>query len=239
MEEREDTRRHLLRRLLRLGLVGGGFLLLPSSGLRAMGSAPRLPPGRSIYKLSGDVRVDGQPASLDTRIGAGSHIRTGDASRIIFVVGADAFLLRANSELQLEGEGLLVRGLRMLSGRLLSVFGKSQSSRQLSTSTATIGIRGTGVYLESEPDRSYVCTCYGHTRIIARSDTAQTRDVRTRYHDSPFFVLARGNGELIQPAPVINHTDAELELIEKLVGRVPPFVDDDLFGGPGGGNSGY
>ncbi len=231
------AKRRWLRRLLRLGLAGAAFTLLPASGPRAMGSLPRLPPGRSIYKLSGDVSVDGRPATLDTRIHAGAHIRTGDSSRIIFVVGSDAFLLRSNSELQLEGDGFLVRGLRMLSGRLLSVFGKSQSRRQLTTATATIGIRGTGVYLESEPERSYVCTCYGHTRIVARGNPSQIREVRTRHHDSPFFILADG-AQLIHPAPVINHTDAELELIEDLVGRVPPFVENDLFGGPDGGGNG-
>jgi hypothetical protein len=28
---------------------------------------------------------------------------------------------------------------------------------------------------------------------------------------------------VIEPAPVINHTDEELILLESLVGRVPPF----------------
>jgi len=235
MEMGENERRRLLRQLLRLGLIGAGGLFLRAGGAGAMGSLPRMPPGRSIYKLSGDVRVDGRRATRDTRIVAGSHIRTGDASRIIFVVGSDAFLLRANGNLQLQGEGALIRGLKIISGGLLSVFGKQATGRQLSTSTATIGIRGTGIYVESEPDRSYACTCYGHTRITARDDPAQTRDVVTRYHDSPFYILAGdGSAPLIVPAPVIDHSDAELELIERLVGRQPPFLEDDLFGGAGG-----
>jgi hypothetical protein len=29
---------------------------------------------------------------------------------------------------------------------------------------------------------------------------------------------------MVAPAPMINHTDAELELLESLVGRQPPFI---------------
>ena len=35
-------------------------------------------------------------------------------------------------------------------------------------------------------------------------------------------------------APVINHTDAELILLESLVWRQPPFVDNEGNGGSGG-----
>jgi hypothetical protein len=39
--------------------------------------------------------------------------------------------------------------------------------------------------------------------------------------------VATSGGELIVPAPVINHTDSELILIEELVGRIPPFENLD------------
>jgi hypothetical protein len=238
MEASIEKRRTLLRKLLRLGLVGG-YMLMPGRGLALGSIPPKLPPGRSIYKLSGAVWVNGLPATLTTPIHAGDHIRTGSSGRIIFVVGADAFLLRDNSELQLEGDGLPIRGMRMLTGKLLSVFGKSGSWRNLRTSTATIGIRGTGLYVESSPGRCYVCTCYGHTRIQSLVDPALQKEVRTRHHDQPWYLLADGRGERFEAAPVINHRDQELELIEELVGRKPPFVDDALFGGPDGGAGGY
>jgi len=34
---------------------------------------------------------------------------------------------------------------------------------------------------------------------------------------------------VIERAPVINHKDEELILLESLVGRVPPFVDTDEY----------
>jgi hypothetical protein len=35
--------------------------------------------------------------------------------------------------------------------------------------------------------------------------------------------MARGAPQMIMPAPVVNHTDAELVLLESLVGRNVPF----------------
>ena len=46
----------------------------------------------------------------------------------------------------------------------------------------------------------------------------------TKHHDRPLYVLPASVGKkLILPAPIINHSDTELALIEELVGRTPPF----------------
>ena len=51
-------------------------------------------------------------------------------------------------------------------------------------------------------------------------------DVKTRHHESPRYIYksVQGDGRLIAGAPVINHTDEELILLESLVHRKPPFV---------------
>jgi hypothetical protein len=36
--------------------------------------------------------------------------------------------------------------------------------------------------------------------------------------------MATGAPQMIMRAPVLNHTDAELILLESLVGRQPPFI---------------
>lgn len=252
--EYEDPRRDFLVRALTVGLfAASGTLLSPTAAL-ALGADPRrMPPGRSIYRLRGDVSVDGVSADRDTLIGSDSRIRTGSNSELIFVVGKDAFILRENSLLDLvplgedNGGGggdeaaatigdRIVGNLRLVSGRLLSVFGARTRDETLSLRTpiATVGIRGTGVYLESDPDRSYVCTCYGMTRLSAIDDPASVEDISASHHDDPRFILPAGpSGQRIEAAPVINHTDMELLLIEELVGRVPPFsVADDGYGAP-------
>ena len=229
-KEIDDPRRNFLVKALAMGFFAGGTasgILQPSY---ALGDIPaQLPDGRSIFKLAGTVVVDGSRANLTTKIHANSLVRTGSNSRVIFVVGGDAFVLRSNSELKMGGSsGALIEGMRILSGKLLSVFGKSKDVRTITTSTATIGIRGTGIYVESDPEKSYVCTCYGHTRIGANGDPNISEDFVSEHHDKPVYVLPASAGtKLIVPGPFINHTDAELALIEELVGRTTPFAFSD------------
>lgn len=241
-DEYEDPRREFLVKALTMGLfAAGGRILWPAEAL-ALGVNPRqLPPGQSIYRIRGDVRIDDADADKKTPIHSSSTIETGSNSELIFVVGKDAFMLRENSRVELVSlpvamaaasdddnslAGSIIGNLRLLSGKILTVFGQREDDENLSlrTSTATIGIRGTGVYLESEPDRSYVCTCYGETLLTAIDDPASREEITSEHHDAPRFILGEGmEGRRIEPAPVINHTDMELLLIEELVGRTPPF----------------
>ncbi len=236
----ENKRRKILLQALGLGLLTGGSsvgLLQPAYSLG--GTSRKLPPGRSIYKLKGSVTVNGIQADINTQIEANALIKTGPSSRIIFAVGADAFILRSNSELQLGGDGILIRGLRILSGKLLSVFEKRIKPFNIQTLTATIGIRGTGVYIESDPEQSYICTCYGLSIITSNNNPNEQVEVTSKHHDEPFYILSSSAGKLIRPAPVINHSDQELELIEQLVGRNTPFTAFPDYGGDGGGGGGY
>lgn len=227
MDDINDPRREFLIKALTSGLF-----MTSSAGLSvpawAMGKIPReLAPGKSIYKLNGDVKVDRKAANLDTSINPNSVIETGRNSTIIFAVGKDAFILRSNSKLEVSGGGLIVSGLRLVTGKLLSVFGqrKQNENLRLGTTVATIGIRGTGVYLESDPEQTYVCTCYGTADIASSTDKQSSETVTTKHHDAPRIILASAPaGKKIRPAPVINHTDEELELIESLVGRSVPFA---------------
>lgn len=233
-QSHDDPRRDFLVKALSIGLFSAGVNSGLLNSVLAMGDIPaKLPPGRSIYKLQGMVVIDGQRANIETQVRANSLIQTGSNSRVIFVVGGDAFILRSNSELQLGGENFLISGMRMISGKLLSVFGKRNTPHRIRTLTATIGIRGTGIYVESDPEQSYVCTCYGHTLIASSEDQAVQQQVISKHHDQPLYILPGKGDKVIRPAPFINHTDVELALIEELVGRTPPFViNSDLYESP-------
>ena len=235
MSEIDDPRREFLIRALSAGVFASSQFGIMAP-LWAMGKIPReLPPGKFVYDYAGQVKIDGRPANLDSKITASSVIETGDDSHIIFVYAKDAFILRNNSHLQMEGKGIIT-GFRILTGKVLSVFGKrKQGSRPigLKTTAATIGIRGTGIYVEAEPEQSYVCTCYGVADIAAINDKSSRETVHTHHHDSPRFIHTNGSkGGLITPAPVINHTDDELILIETLVGRTVPFVTAGGYSAP-------
>ena len=235
-----DPRRDFLIKALGLGIFAGVNAAGIIQSSHALGKVPpKLPPGRSIYKLSGIVSVDGKIADINTVIGPNSLVTTGPDSQVIFVVSSDAFILRGNSQLQMGGSGLLIKGMRILSGKILSVFGKREETHSITTSTATIGIRGTGIYIESDPGVSYVCTCYGHTLVSANADPDIKEDVVTKHHDRPLYVLSASAGKkLILPAPIINHSDTELALIEELVGRTTPFAVSKSGYKPESGNGG-
>lgn len=224
-DEAEDPRRAFLLKALAAGVFAAGAT--PAAWAQFFGRRPqKLPAGQSVYEATGAVKVNGQPATSATRIGATGSIETGRGAQLIFVVGFDAFLLRERSRLELSGDGVLVNTMRLATGALLSVFGSGQ--KRVITSTSASGIRGTGLYVESEPERSYVCTCYGTVQIATLADASVTEQIVSRHHDAPRYVTKNR----IEPAPFINHTDVELALIEALVGRTPPFsLFDEDYGG--------
>lgn len=231
-----EARREFLVRALQAGVfaLAGGILLPGIARAGGLGRVPReLPAGQSIYDIRGQVLVNGKPATMQTVIGHSDHVETAKGAQLIFVVGKDAFIMRENSRLELSGDdNVLVSGLRLVSGALLSVFGKKR--HHFSTPTASVGIRGTGLYVEAEEDQSYICTCYGTTDISAINDPASQETIISQHHDAPRYILAAGgNGQRIRSAPFKNHTDMELALIEALVGRTPPFnLFDEGYGSP-------
>jgi hypothetical protein len=105
--------------------------------------------------------------------------------------------------------------LRVVTGGLLSVFGKG--SRRLATTTATIGIRGTGCYIETDSAKTYFCLCFGAADLQPEGGAAVS--YATTHHERPLWIE---NGAAM-PATVVNHTDAEIIMLEALVGRGSPF----------------
>jgi len=216
------------RRLLQA--LSAGFLvsLIPVSARALEGGAVT----KSVYRLKGRAWVNSKPVDLNTIIKPNDTVKTGPDSELVFVVGDHAMLLRGSSHLVIEpqeGESvsdLLIGGLRLFAGKLLSV--SRNKGMRINTTTATIGIRGTGVYLEAGPERTYFCTCYGDVDVQATNDPDSKETVVSAHHDKPLYIYGKGEpGQCIHPVPRLsapNHSDEELIMAEALVGRVPPFV---------------
>jgi hypothetical protein len=223
LKDRDDPRRRFLLQALAAGVLGLG---LPARRAEAQifGKVPsQLPPGRSIYELQGDVKVNGVLATLETRINPNDTVETGGNGRIVFVVGKDSFLMRNNSKMVLKGDQSLVDSLLILGGKVLSVFGRSK--HQIRTPTAIVGVRGTGVYTEADPQETYLCTCYGIVDLSAAGDASSRETIESRQHDKPRYIAANAaGGKGIRPAPFKNHTDEELMMLEAIVGRTVPFA---------------
>jgi hypothetical protein len=199
-------------------LQGASVLLLVRDALAA-GTLEK-----GVYRARGDARVNGVAARPGMDVKPGDAVTTGPGAEIVFVVNRDAFLLRGESRLEVGGAAADV--FRIVTGALLSVY-QPGARKTLHAQTATIGIRGTGLYVESAPDKTYVCTCYGEVQITPLADPGAVETVRTRHHEQPRYILPKGAPQMMMKAPVLNHTDAELALLESLVGRQVPFDPSD------------
>jgi hypothetical protein len=179
-------------------LAGAAVLLLARNALAQTDVQ------QGVRRAQGDVRV------------SGDSIATGADGQLVFVKDRDAVMLRKNSALE-----FVAGGFRLVTGAVLAVFSPGQP-KELRTPTATIGIRGTATYIEADDARTYICTCYGEAVLAALGEPAARETVRTRRHEQPRYIMARGAPQMIVAAPMINHTDAELELLEAMAGRRAP-----------------
>jgi len=206
---------HRARRRALLALAAGSSLPAALRLALAQSSAKQ-----GVRTAQGEVAINGKPAKPGTLVRPGDTIVLANGALATFVVGQDAFLMRGNSRAELIGSGLLVSAVQLVTGRLLGVFG-SGGERRLVTSTASIGIRGTGAYIEAESRRTYFCLCYG-TADVAATMGGGRESYSTRHHESPRYIYGDGRERAIVPASVANHTDSELILLESLAGRSPP-----------------
>lgn len=231
------------RRMLKL-IAAGALGPLGPAGIAGLIQArlanAAMPVAEGMRSTRGKVRVNGKPAAPGTTVRPGDTVTTGPGAEAIFVIGQDAFLQRDESKVSFAREGT-AQLMRVVTGKILSVFGKGE--RKITVSTATIGIRGTACYIEDSPARpagprqaanaraqTYFCLCYGSVELTPTAAPAQRTTYATEYHDHPLMIHSDPTMEtLMAAAPVVNHTDSELTMLEALVGRLPPFYGrDDL-----------
>ena len=220
------SRRHLLGALAAAGLLTSVERLGLIRAALAAGANP-VPPG--LHRLKGVVTLNGTPAREGQLVKPGDTVVTAPGAEALYVIGQDAFLQREGTTVRF-GE-TAADFMRVLTGRLLSVFGKGP--KRIQVATATIGIRGTACYIEEPsgkvgagdtPLPTYFCLCYGEAEIVPTAAPQQREVVATTHHDHPLYI--HGDPRMatsMVPAKVINHTDAELVMLENLVGRRPPF----------------
>ena len=230
MRHSQATRRTRLKQLAALGLLGPAGISGLIQEVLAKGDAPIV---KGINALSGNVTVNGKPAGTGTPLKPGDSVSTGKASTAVLVIGKDGFLLRDSTTVTFEGSKSapgLVETVLVGTGRILSVFAK-QTGRgtTIRVPNATVGIRGTGCYIEIQEGRTYFCLCYGEAAVDGIG-MAQTKVIRTTHHESPVWLDDRGGVMKVEKAGFVNHNDEELIMLEKLNGREPPFVSLGLTG---------
>ncbi len=197
------------RDFIKTGLCLGCGLLLPATASAA-----------NIRELNGVVFINKHQATVDSTIRAGDLVTTSHGSSIAFSVNGDAFLLKERTSLRVGAErSSLIDTLRLLTGKLLSVF-ETGRERRIITANATIGIRGTACFLNTSPRSLYYCNCYGHTQLTMKGFHKGFSATHHNAHQIDF------DGEKymgMAATEVKDHTDDELRRLEAMVGRIPPF----------------
>lgn len=205
---------------LALPVVGRRRFLQRSAALGAALAVSLPVAAAQIGAMRGEVYVNGMRAGRAAAIRPGDKIETGPGSSVAFVLGQDAFLLRQLTSMMMEttADSIVITGLRLVSGALVAVFGGGMKS--IRTSMAVAGIRGTGIYVETRPELTYFCTCYGEVELVSTTDNSG-KNVKTHNHASHYVYAKAARGASILKAPMINHTNAELAMLERLAGRAP------------------
>ena len=213
-----EKRRRFIARLASAGAFGIAGLTGFIGRALAKGDLPAIP---GVNQLKGSATVNGRPAKVGTPVTARDKVATGPGSNAVVVIKDDAFLIRENTTIEFAESGGVLSRVLIETGRVLSVFGKKPLA--IRAANATIGIRGTGAYLEVDPGQVYFCLCYGEADIDGPG-MAVPRKVKTTHHEEPLILTDMGGAMKAAPGPFRNHSDDELILLESLVGREPPFA---------------
>ncbi len=237
MNDHSDKKTDLRRRklLIRAAALTGIVTVNVTLAIRnvlAMANAPAIP---GIRMLKGTITVNGKPGKVGDLVSPGDTLVTGPDSQAVVVHNQDALLIRANTTVRIDSNDQTFINLMQISaGAVLSVWGSRKQAIGITTPIASIGIRGTGIYVDSTPEFTYACTCYGLADLIPVAAPAKLKTVKTTYHDAPHYIYPDADRPL-EEAPVINHTDEELIMLEALFRRVPPFTEHPNYIDAGGG----
>ncbi len=226
----KPSRRTTLKQLAALGLLGPAGISGFIQEALAKGDSPVV---SGIQSLTGSATINGRDAKVGSAVNPGDKVATGKDSLAVVVVGKDAYLLRDGTNVTFEqsksSPGVLETVL-ISTGKVLSVFAKrTDGGVRVRAANATIGIRGTGCYIEVQEARTYFCLCYGEAAIDGVG-MAQSKIIKTTHHESPVWLDDRGGVMKVENAGFVNHNDSELIMLEKLCGREPPFVALGLTG---------
>jgi hypothetical protein len=144
------------------------------------------------------------------------------------VIGQDAYMQREKSTINFAAEAA-ADVMRVINrGKFFQCSEKAIRSwwyqPQPSAFAAPVAISR----LKQRPPTSGLC--YGAAEVSPTADPKLTERIETKHHDHPILIHNDSAMPMMAPASVINHTDAELILLENLVGRWPPFYGKTYYG---------
>jgi hypothetical protein len=177
----------------------------------------------SIVYLEGDVTLNGSPASIGDPVTAGAVLTTARDSlcQIVFnskniVHMAAGTILRFDPK-TLSSGATLQKGAVALVLRNLAAKG-DELRFSIRTSMTVAGVRGTCFFVAVEDDNNtYICACNGSIHLDVNAGQ-MTQDLASSHHQE-VRVTRTASGLSVNKAPLLYHTDGDVEAIAARIGE--------------------
>lgn len=180
----------------------------------------------SIVYVEGDVTLNGKPASVGDQVAPGATIKTeSDAVCQVVFNRKNIVHITGNTILTFDPQ-VLSRGATLQKGaiamvlRNLGPFGSAPGELRfkIRTSTAVAGVRGTCFFVKVEDENNtFVCCCNGSLHLEGAAGEF-TQNIAGSHHRE-VRVSRSGNGTSVSAAPLLYHTDADVEAIAARIGE--------------------
>lgn len=177
----------------------------------------------AIIKFEGDVILNGKKVYIGSTVRQGDIIETKTGSQVVVSLNDDIFQIRENSFFELPSKNENKSGGKLLAGSILASFTPGKPKNLQVENKGTIGIRGTGIYLEIEKEHTQFCLCYGKAEIHQKNNKLII-ETDTKFHKD-FLILNDGNVKPTEPLErKLNHTSRQNIDLENFAGRSSPFT---------------
>lgn len=197
-----------------------GLLVMGALSFAQTGQAGAQVP--TITYLEGTATIDGAEAGIGDTVPLGAVIVTSPGSLVDIEFNTrNAIRLSENTTFVFNPRNLqtgseLRRGALTLVLKRISA-GQSGPAFLVRTPSAVAGVRGTSFFMKVEsPASTYVCACNGVVEVLG-SDGSVLKELAGSHHNGARIQTTAGVPQLAE-APLLYHTDADLEKVAAAIG---------------------
>lgn len=176
----------------------------------------------TVSYLEGSVTIDGANAQIGDAVPLGAVVTTASASLVEIEFSTRNAIRLSESTTLVFNPRNLQTGSELRQGALTMVLkristGANGEGFVVRTPSAVAGVRGTSFFLKVEsPTSTYVCACNGVVQVLG-PDGSQLKELVGNHHAGARIQSAGGAPQL-SDAPLLYHTDADLEKVAADVG---------------------
>ncbi|OHD14179.1 MAG: hypothetical protein A2Y41_05605 [Spirochaetes bacterium GWB1_36_13] len=177
-----------------------------------------------ISFILGDVRINGQKASLNQIIKNKDEIETGEKSVCNILLSEKSILqIHSLSKISLDFSDK-IKLIDLVSGEMSAVLNKGNEKKEhmVRTPVSLAGVRGTSFFIKIESSAQvFFCTCNGTIEHKTSKEDKTGETVSATHHLAKRFIK-ESNGQInIDNNPgMLYHTDQDIEELAKNIGVV-------------------